>query len=200
MSEPPEPTDSAELKPRTLDQAIDECEKHVRRHSMQSWATIVVLLAFGYVLHLAFQWTDSALTKAINAGRGAMDEERISHLAAILQYMPYLFVAAFLVVFGVMIAIYRFHLVEITKNEQYKLGFWRIRIAANNTTEGFQTEVRRALTENAFSFEKSRSGFKRSKDLESPLPGHPASDLVTAVLNKLLDEVEFSPSKKLPDK
>jgi hypothetical protein len=67
--------------------------------------------------------------------------------------------------------------------------------AGNNTSEGFQTEVRRALTENAFYFEKARP-FSKRKDLENPLPGHPASDLVTAVLNKLLDEVEFNPSKK----
>jgi hypothetical protein len=157
-----------------------------------------VLIVISFALYKGFEAQNSAISSALDSRTVAVDEAQISRLKATFSYLPYLFMGSFVVVFGVLVAIYRFHLVEITKNEQFKLGFGRIRIAANNTSEGFQTEVRRALTENAFSFEKPRQ-FSKRKDLESPLPGHSASDLVTAVLNKLLDEVEFIPSKKKSD-
>jgi len=98
----------------------------------------------------------------------------------------YVFAALFVVVFGVMMAIYRFHLSEISKAQHNKLGFMRIRVAANNIDkEGFLTEVRDALTLNAFEYSTGKE-----KKIESPLPGHPGSDISSALVSKLLNNVE----------
>ncbi len=185
----------------TLDEAIAECDSHIRQHRFYSWMILALLIPTGFAFYRAFEAADAAMSKALSFVGNEMPPpqgqvEQVARLASRLASLPYIYTGAFIVIFGVLVALYRFHLLEITKNEQYKLGFWRIRIAANNTSEGFQTEVRRALTDKAFSFEKARPAYKGLKELESPLPGHPAFDLVTAVLNKLLDEVEFKPSKK----
>ncbi|ARO88286.1 hypothetical protein EBAPG3_011135 [Nitrosospira lacus] len=94
---------------------------------------------------------------------------------------------------------YRLHLREIAKNEQYKLAFHRIRIAANNAqSPGFDSEVRAALTQDAFDVHiEERTIFQRKK-IESPLPGLPSSDLATSIVNRLLDEVHivFQPKEK----
>ncbi|CAA0099763.1 Uncharacterised protein [Halioglobus japonicus] len=104
----------------------------------------------------------------------------------------YVFVVLFVVVFGVMMAIYRFHLNEISRSEQLKVGFMRIRIAANNhDNQGFSTEVRMALTDNAFTLQTGKE-----KKVESPLPGHPSSDLGALLVNKLLESVDFKVTKK----
>lgn len=104
----------------------------------------------------------------------------------------YVFVAVFVVVFGVMMAIYRFHLSEISRSEQLKVGFMRIRIAANNyQNEGFSTEVRTALTADAFTYQTGKD-----KKIESPLPGHPSSDVGTLLVNKLIDNVELNLKSK----
>ncbi|MCD1597027.1 hypothetical protein [Rheinheimera aquimaris] len=104
----------------------------------------------------------------------------------------YVFVVLFVVVFGVMMAVYRFHLNEISRSEQLKVGFMRIRIAANNhDNQGFSTEVRMALTDNAFTFQTGKE-----KKVESPLPGHPSSDLGALLVNKLLESVDFKVTKK----
>jgi hypothetical protein len=202
MNEPSNQVGSDEPQPRTLDFAIIECDKHILRHKIFSWLTLAVLIASWLFLYQAYKSQNNFESKLNDYfAQTPMRDNNIAPTAAVAlasqnEHLSYLFLAAFIVVTGVLIALYRFHLVEITKNEQFKLGFWRIRIAANNTSAGFQTEVRRALTENAFSFETPRSIYRRSKEVESPLPGHPGSDLVTAVLNKVLNEVEFNPSKK----
>lgn len=104
----------------------------------------------------------------------------------------YVFVLLFVVVFGVMMAIYRFHLSEISRSEQLKVGFMRVRIAANNyDNQGFATEVRMALTDNAFTFQSGKD-----KKVESPLPGHPGSDLGALLVNKLLESIDFKVTKK----
>ena len=94
------------------------------------------------------------------------------------------------VVISVFTAIYRTHVKETTKNEHYKLGFHRIRVAANNSTnEGFQDEVRTSLIEGAF-ITQNDSIFKKNDKIESPLPGHPTSDIATSIVNKLLERVD----------
>lgn len=109
-------------------------------------------------------------------------------------------VGAFLVVIlGIIASTYRIHLREISKNEQYKLAFLRIRIAANNaTTPGFDGEVRTALTRNPFDVYPEDLSFSRRRKMESPIPGHPTTELATSILNRILDEVEivFQPKKK----
>ncbi|MAY43231.1 MULTISPECIES: hypothetical protein [unclassified Neptuniibacter] len=104
----------------------------------------------------------------------------------------YVFVVLFVVVFGVMMAIYRFHLNEISRSEQLKVGFMRIRIAANNhDKEGFLSEVRGALTNDAFTYQTGKE-----KKVESPLPGHPSSDISALLVNKLIDSIDL----KIKDK
>lgn len=115
-----------------------------------------------------------------------------SKVAASVEKILYVLSALFALIFGVLMAIYRFHLTEISRSEQYKLGLHRIRIAANNHNHaGFNTEVRAALTLGAFEFSTGKE-----KKVESPLPGHPASDLATALTNKLLDAIEIKVTPK----
>ncbi|MGB0834109.1 MAG: hypothetical protein ACPGR2_06300 [Psychrobium sp.] len=101
--------------------------------------------------------------------------------------------AIFVIVFGVMMAVYRFHLNEIARAEHYKMGFMRIRVAANNhEKDGFKTEVRESLTVGAFAYQPpSVLSSNKEKKVESPLPGHPTSDLSAIVLNKFLEGMEI---------
>ena len=103
----------------------------------------------------------------------------------------YAIVGVFIVVFGVLMAVYRFHLNEIAKAEHNKIGFMRIRVAANKyKREGFHTEVRQSLTDRAFDYTSSTLLGGKGKKVESPLPGHPTSDISAMVLNKLLEGLE----------
>lgn len=104
----------------------------------------------------------------------------------------YICFGLFVIIFGVLMSVYRFHLTEISRNEQYKLGLLRIRIAANNSnTEGFDSEVRTSLTQGAFEFSSGKE-----KNIESPLPGHPTSDFSTLFINKILDSMNVKLSSK----
>ncbi len=99
--------------------------------------------------------------------------------------------AMFIIVFGVLMAVYRFHLNEISRSEHYKMGFLRVRVAANNhNLEGFKTEVRQALTDGAFAYTATSLIGSKDKKVESPLPGHPTSDISVILLNKLLEGME----------
>jgi hypothetical protein len=107
-------------------------------------------------------------------------------------------VATIALIVGVFTSLYRFHLREITKNEQYKIGFLRVRIAANNNDRlGFQTEVRKALADGAFDF--LDGAFSRTRKIESPLPGHPTSDIVTNIVNRIFEEIELALKSKRKD-
>lgn len=100
------------------------------------------------------------------------------------QYIIY---GCFFVVFGLLTSFYRLHLKEVTKNEQILVGFYRIRIAANNSSTGFDDYVKYFLSKDAFTF-----GDKKTTDqIESPIPGHPSSDLSTAVINKLIEKLDI---------
>lgn len=104
----------------------------------------------------------------------------------------YVFVLLFVVVFGVMMAVYRFHLSEISRYSQLKFGFLRILIAANNFgNAGFSTEVRLALTKDAFKFQTGKE-----QRVESPLPGHPTADIGALLLNKILESLDVKVKKK----
>jgi hypothetical protein len=144
-----------------------------------------------------------------NAKRATqLDEERNSAQKAyddhfsrplITETMTYATIVLIVIVVGVFTAMYRLHLREIAKNEQYKLGFRRIRVAANNAAlPGFQSEVRTALTNHAFDSDQEPGWFAKRNKIESPLPGHPTTDIATAILNRLLEsaEVVFHPKPK----
>jgi hypothetical protein len=98
--------------------------------------------------------------------------------------------ALFVVIVGVFVGVYRFHLREITKNEQYKLGLMRIRVAANYSAQpGFDGEVRTALTKGAFDMPQEMGVLGRRR-IESPLPGHPSTDIATLFFNRLMEQVD----------
>lgn len=107
-------------------------------------------------------------------------------------YVFYIFCVLTVIVFGVTLGLYRYHLTEIAKTEHYEFGLMRIRIAANNFDKnGFLSEVRESLTHNAFDFPRG----KDSK-VESPLPGHPGFDIGTTLVNKMLEKFEFGHAKE----
>lgn len=100
----------------------------------------------------------------------------------------YVFVAVFIVVFGVSMALYRFYLTEISRAQQYRLGLMRIRIAANNSdTSGFDSEVRQSLTADAFVYSTGKD-----KKVESPVPGHPGVDAGALLVNKIFDKFDVA--------
>jgi hypothetical protein len=97
--------------------------------------------------------------------------------------------ATLIVLLGIFTGLYRLHFREITKNEQLKIGLMRIRIAANNAgVQGFDGEVRTSLTSGAF--DVANEDRRHPKKIESPLPGHPSSDLAASLLNRFLDEMD----------
>lgn len=134
-----------------------------------------------------------------NAESASELSELVSKTSSTSSYIIY---GIYVFLFGTVISFYRYHLKEVAKYEHYLLGFMRIRIAANNSEQGFDTEVRHSLTDGAFSYENSKTTlFKKEKHIESPIPGHPTSDIGTAALNKILDSIEIVTKKKpTPDK
>ena len=198
----------------SIDQAIDNLESQIEDHKkegrrVQMYAFIfgAFILAAGYSVYLfqeyRVQVSQNYLEKIVNeiVSNSSTASDAINNVveeAAALQpqssnsTLIFVFVGVFLAVFGVLMAIYRFHLTEISRAQQQKLGLQRIRIAANNSDkEGFGTEVREALTANAFVFSSGKE-----KKVESPLPGHPASDFATLFMNKLLDNISIDVKKK----
>jgi hypothetical protein len=99
--------------------------------------------------------------------------------------------AIFVVVFGVFVNLYRLHLREIAKNEFYTLAILRIGIAAaNSSVAGFDETVRQSLVSGAFDMPTESSLLRRDRRIESPLPGHPSSDLLASLLNRVLEQID----------
>ena len=140
--------------------------------------------------------SENVLKEETNAARAALDAaqetlDKYTPAPLISKELMIGFVGLSVLIISVFTGMYRFHQKEITKNEHHKLGFMRIRIAANNADrEGFKDEVRAALTLNAFSVPSDSLFGKKEKEIESPLPGHPTSDLATGMVNKLLEQVD----------
>lgn len=103
--------------------------------------------------------------------------------------------SAFTVVFCVLMAVYRFHLNEVSKTQHYKIGFIRIRIAADSGRKGYQSEVREALAHMAFTVPGRLSSAGRNA-IESPVVGHPASEFSTTLLNRILESIEIKAADK----
>jgi hypothetical protein len=103
------------------------------------------------------------------------------------DYINLLIYAFVLIITGIILSIYRFHLKEISKYEHYLIGFHRIRIAGNNSTSKYDDEVKMSLTRNAFEL----SNEKKEK-INNPLPGHPTTEITTYLLNKIFDKLEIS--------
>jgi hypothetical protein len=182
-------------EPRTIDEAITTCDKIIFWHRFYSLLMLILLVACTFAFYKAFNALEKISENVEATEIGKLISADGSEFLSRNTKFTYMILGLYLVVFGVLVAIYRFHLVEISRNEQIKLGFWRIRIAARNTDPGFQTEVRQSLTKDAFTFNRKAQN-EKSKEVESPIPGHPGSDLAAAVLNKILENVEVNVSKK----
>jgi hypothetical protein len=88
--------------------------------------------------------------------------------------------AAFALIFGVLMSIYRHHLVEISKLQHYKSAFARTRVAMQSALDERLMLVQSALLDRAFEY---RSG--KEKQVESAVPGHPTMDALAVVVDKL---------------
>ncbi|MGY6587295.1 MAG: hypothetical protein ACXIUB_03300 [Wenzhouxiangella sp.] len=94
-------------------------------------------------------------------------------------------ISAFCVVaFGVLMALHRYHLTEIAKYEHFKLAFARLNIARSYSDEASE-HIISSLTADAFNVGGAQRG-----SVQSPLPGHPTSDLSALLLSKLLDNAK----------
>ncbi len=192
----------------SIDQAINACSEHIRGHRLASWITLFVL--FGMLLGLSTLLYKTEImflpsyVQSENVGISDTTKVQAAQGRALQgtgsDRYRYIVLALSVLVFGVFMSIYRFHLNEIAKAEHYKLGFLRIRIAANNTSKGFSSEVRQALTQTAFDYARQPIGMGASKKIESPLPGYPSSDLAALILNKVFDQIEVKATKKPKEK
>lgn len=178
---PNEASSSTDERPSSIDEAVEACTFLAGpHHARAKFVLSLAFLSFGVFLGLGFFFV---LQNTMVRSDKPMSDAFI-----------YLLFGTFITVFGVLMATYRFHLGEISRINHAQLGFMRIRVAARNSKPAFQTEVRKALTENAFtSLEGSGpSLLSKGKKIENPLPGHPASDLSTQVLNKIVEQLEIS--------
>jgi hypothetical protein len=186
-----------ETGPLTIDEAITACEKVISSQRFNARFLLVLLALATWALYWAFKSLEQISQHIVGLGPigRTIDATQIAEYLSKAKTYPFIVFGLYLAVFGIIIALYRFHMSEVARNEQIKLGFWRIRIAARNTTAGFQTEVRRSLTKDAFSFDPKVKS-EKGKEIESPIPGHPASELATTVLNKIFDQIDVHVSKK----
>lgn len=156
----------------TIDSAINELDIYIENNRSAARMVLVYLTGFSLILATSL----------------AVMRDKIS----LPEPLQYILAGIFVVVFGVVMAVYRFRLNEIAKATHYKIGFMRIRVAANNfDRDGFNTEVRQSLTERAFDYSASSLLSSKGKQVESPLPGHPTSDIFAMFLNKLLEDFEL---------
>jgi len=203
---------------KSIDQTIDNLNQQINEHRqegrrMQLFAFIMgaLLLGAGFSIYLYQEieassnnaYLESIISKILatsgetseaakNTAKelGALRSKVLESNTSIT--VIYVFVGVFIVVFGVLMAIYRFHLTEISRAQQQKLGLQRIRIAANNNDkDGFGSEVRESLTYGAFDYTTGKE-----KKMESPLPGHPTSDFATLFMNKVLDNINIDFKQK----
>jgi hypothetical protein len=120
-----------------------------------------------------------------------------SGLAEISPVVAYVIGAVFIVIFTVMMSQYRFHAVEASRMAQYQLGFMRVLVAGRRAKyPGYQSEVRVALTQGAFDIATQQGLLSRRETrVESPVPGHAASDISARLLEKLIESVEVTIKK-----
>ena len=98
-------------------------------------------------------------------------------------------VGVLVIIFSVFTSLYKFHQKEMSRNERYRLGFERIQILLHLEGNALQKDVSKVLTDGAFQFEPEGAPAIRTKKIESPLPGHPTSELATLVANKVGEKI-----------
>lgn len=177
-------------KASSIDQAISTCDSYIQEHRHSANRLLMLLASISISLVMGLIVVFIPLSNILPPSNISISEPSLFFNSIIFALL-----AIFAVVFGVLMSVYRFHLNEISKAEHYKIGFMRIRIAAHNNSPGYQSEVRGALTEYVFSFQAGSTGLFKGKNVESPLPGHPTSDVAAMVLDKLLDKFELVEKK-----
>lgn len=169
-------------KALAIDEAIAQCDELAKHHNARATTLLVmVVFAFLFTLLLGFFFVFQNTVLRV--------EKPLSDTFA------YLLFGSFVTVFAVLMATHRFHLSESSRMNHIRLGFMRVRVAGRNTKLAWQSEVRQALTAGAFPTADAPSGLNLTKakpQVESPLPGHPVSDLSTQILNKVLERLEVS--------
>jgi hypothetical protein len=188
----------------SINHAIEQCTKAISRNQFQSTFFLAIMLAIPMFAGVYFYTDNSrqvsykeALLKIAADTTSAAKSETLTKLFGSDNSSVNLVLYALLIlVFGVFTSLYRFHLKEIAKYQHYLLGFMRIRIAANNSENGFNTEVRQSLTNEAFSYDTKTPLIGKDKKIENPIPGHPSADIGTLILNKLIDSMEIVTKKK----
>ena len=188
--------DTESNEPKTIDDAIAACENIIFWHRIKSFGLLLLLAGITLAFYEVFRCLQQmSIELETNPAEFSQEGNAITDIKIRVSAYPYLISFLFVLTFGITVALYRFHLTEIARNEQIKLGFWRIRIAARNTSPGFQTEVRQSLTKDAFAFNRKAQS-EKNKEVENPIPGHPTSDIATTILNKILENMDVNISKK----
>ena len=191
----------------STDFAIDTCKENITRHRFQSSFFLTLLLAipifagfYFYTNALQEDYLKESLLKIASATSSSATSDTLTKLytdsASKTDYILY---ALLILVFGVFTSFYRFHLKEIAKYEHFHVGLMRIKIAAHNSEKKYETEVRQALTNDAFSYDTKATLINKEKRVESPVSGHLSSDIGTAIINKVLDSIEVITKKKEKD-
>ncbi|HXP50240.1 MAG TPA: hypothetical protein VN922_09815 [Bacteroidia bacterium] len=166
--------ENQDSNPRSaIDQALGTCHDIINVHRKENRTLLTIALTVGAGCASYFMY--SLLRMRLNPSSGNIETQ---------GYIVYIFG---IVVISILTALYRFHLKEISRAQQNLIAFMRIRIAASSYKDGFATEVRKSLTENAFHSDITQTNSAKNKPIESPVPGHPASELSTLVVNKLLE-------------
>ncbi len=172
-------------QPKSIDEAISICDTLVEHHKQSGRRllyivyaiTVTLIILFAYLLIMPDQ-TDEPDARF-----------KLSDMAV------YAFLVIYTLSFAILMSLYRLHLNEASKAFHFKIGFLRIRIAANNEESGFQSEVRASLTTGAFDYIPIGKYAGNKEKIESPIQGHPTSDLSASVLNKLLDKIDINIKK-----
>ncbi|WP_397535875.1 hypothetical protein [Roseateles sp.] len=174
----------------SIDEAIAACEAQIAGHRKSAVGVLQTLFAGTALLVLSVSTFGWLLFQPL----ARLSEDKA---VAALFSSPFIFaiLVIFMIVFGVLMSVYRFHLNEVAKAEHYRLGFLRVRVAAHNVTAGYQSEVRQALTDQAFNH-TTQNGIFKTKLVESPLPGHPTSDFAALLLDKILARFDIVEKKK----
>ncbi|KDC55375.1 hypothetical protein [Pseudoalteromonas sp. S3431] len=172
----------------SIDVSIEALESYVGKNQESARRLLTYLMMFSISILMVIMMLYIFPTAFLKTAEVTAKTE----VSRIPESVLYGLFVIFVVVFGVLMAVYRFHLNEIARSEHYKMGFMRIRVAANNhTDQGFNSEVRESLTNDAFIYNPSTVFSSKDKKVDSPLPGHPSSDLTAIVLNKLLDGIDL---------
>lgn len=167
-----------------IDSATSSCQKMEEEHSAAARRilSVVMMLTMTLIMILVVAFLFPFLM-----------QQKSDYSAAIPDVVLYVFLAIYTLTFSILMAIYRLHIGEAARLQHYKVGFMRIRVAGSNPSTGYQSEVREALTKNAFEY---ISKPEAKGKVTSPLPGHPGSDFSAALVNKFLDSVEVVTKKK----